>query len=62
MKISTSAQQRQLDALNLMIRDLAQQHEQIAHNQAELLRMILQLQMQIDELYATVPGASSPAT
>lgn len=36
--------------LEQMIRDLADQHRQIAVNHAELLKMILQLQLQIDEL------------
>lgn len=37
-------------ALEKMIQDLAQQHQQIAVNHAELLKMILQLQLQLDEL------------
>lgn len=50
MKISTNTQQQQIDALQLMVQDLARQHQQMAVNHAELLTMILQLQLQIDDL------------
>ena len=49
MKISSPNPNR-IDALELMVRDLAHQHQVIAINHAELLKMILQLQLQIDEL------------
>ena len=42
--------QEQITTNRSMIVDLANQHQQIAINHAELLKMILQLQLQIDHL------------
>ena len=49
MKLHTPYADR-IEALELMVRDLARQHQQIAINHAELLKMILQLQQQIIDL------------
>ena len=52
--------QEQITTNRSMIVDLANQHQQIAVNHAELLKMILQLQRQIDHLRtpAIDPSAS----
>jgi len=42
--------QEQITTNRSMIVDLANQHQQIAINHAELLKMILQLQLQIEDL------------
>lgn len=49
MKIGRPLQD-QIDQQQRLIQDLANQHQQIAVNHAELLKMILQLQLQIVNL------------
>jgi len=49
MKPGTSLHDR-ITALERQVQDLANQHQQIAVNHAELLKMILQLHLHIEEL------------
>jgi hypothetical protein len=72
MKIASNLSlERQVHAQHIMIQDLARQHEQIAVNHAQLLDMILNLQLQIQDLRSqlrvvslahTLPGLRSPGT
>lgn len=49
MKLGTPLHD-QIQECRLMIQDLANQHQQIAQNHAELLKMIINLQLQIEHL------------
>ena len=72
MKIASNLSlERRLKTQHIMIQDLARQHQQIAVNHAQLLDMILNLQLQIDDLRSqlrvvsathTLPGLRSPGT
>ena len=54
MKLSHNTDlERRIETMEQAVQDLANQHRQIAINHAELLKMILQLQMQIDDLQHT---------
>ena len=70
MKISSNQhQQQQINELDNAVYDIIGQFQQIAKNQADLLSLVLQMQLQIDQLkeaysvlVAIVPGVNRPAT
>ena len=49
MKTATPFQDK-INGVTAMIQDLARQHQQLAENQAQLLQMILDQQLQIEQL------------
>lgn len=70
MKISSNQhQQQQINELDNAVYDIIGQFQQIAKNQADLLSLVLQMQLQIDQLkeaysvlVAMVPLVNRPAT
>jgi hypothetical protein len=59
MKIASNLSlERRVQTQHIMIQDLARQHQQIAVNHAQLLDMILQLQLQIDDLRSELSGGT----
>ena len=66
---SNQRQQQQIDELDTTLVEVISQFQQIAKNQADLLSLVLQMQLQIDQLkeaysvlVAIVPGVNRPAT
>ena len=66
---SNQRQQQQIDELDTTLVEVISQFQQIAKNQADLLSLVLQMQLQIDQLkeaysvlVAMVPGVNRPAT
>jgi hypothetical protein len=49
MRTATPFQDK-INGVTAMIQDLARQHQQLAENQAQLLQMILDQQLQIEQL------------
>ena len=66
---SNQRQQQQIDELDTTLVEVISQFQQIAKNQADLLSLVLQMQLQIDQLkeaysvlVAMVPLVNRPAT